>query len=108
MVWPRNDGASVNFISAGASAGSAFISARLKEPLRRLPQIISTLLICTSFHSGRTPGCAVRVGSSRVAKSLADDLARFSVCKNLGRESQPSLRGLNPRGPVEHRHLQSF
>jgi hypothetical protein len=35
----------VNFTSAGASARSAFISPRLKEPLRRLPQIISTLLI---------------------------------------------------------------
>jgi hypothetical protein len=44
----------------GPAAGSAFINARLKEPLRRLPQIISTLLICTSFHagvhSGKQPG----------------------------------------------------
>src|SRR5260370_930400 len=30
---------------AGASPGSAFMSARLKDPLRRLPQIMRTLVV---------------------------------------------------------------
>src|SRR5262249_55535973 len=75
--------ASLSSMPVGASFGNAFISMRLKEPLRRLPQIV-TIFISMSFRSAPP---------QRRREVLCDSLQRYA---HIGLEATPRANASDP------------